>query len=84
MRLGLILAAFGIILLGPKTELYLSNAYVSGTQTASEAPRSTPPTPAGCVAVAPKSKQANSFGCTAKPPGDALVLHVKEKNGSHG
>jgi hypothetical protein len=76
MRLGIKLAAFGIILLLTKTNLYLSNAYFSEAKTAPEH------TMSGSVAhwdvnstsylmVSAEDKQAKSSTCAAKPGHDA-------------
>jgi hypothetical protein len=67
MRLPLKLAAFGIILLLPKTDAYLSKAYLSETQTTSE------------PAVAHEVKQAESSTCAARPghnTSDTAAIHA--------
>jgi hypothetical protein len=88
LRLAIMLAAFGIILLAPKTELYLSSAHPSGAQTASGELISSPPTPADYVVVTARDKRTNSFGCVARPSShdrdDALALHTKDKIGLRG
>ena len=59
MRLGLKLAAFGIILLLPKTQLYLSNGHAPEAQTASERPIPGPVAHSmGYLKVSAEGKQA--------------------------
>jgi hypothetical protein len=90
MRLGLKLAAIGLILLTPKTHLYVSNQ--SDTQAVSERPISGPAAPSdhpGYVAVAAEGRQPQSSTCAARPGDegkDALAIHAMDKSltGSHG
>jgi hypothetical protein len=84
MRLGLKLIAFGIILLLPKTHLYLSHAHLSEAQTASERQISGPVAhwdvnSAGYLRVS----AAKTSNCSAKPGhdgSDTVAIHVMDKS----
>ena len=86
MRLGLKLVAFGIILLLPKTNLYLSNAYLSEAKTAPEHTMSGPVANAKSTSylkVSAEGKQAKSSACAAKPGHDAndfLAVHAMDES----
>lgn len=83
MRLGLKLVAFGIILLLPKTNLYLANAYFSEAKTAPEHTMSGSVAHANSTSylmVSAEGKQAKSSTCAAKPGHDAndsLTVHAR-------
>ncbi len=88
MRLGLKLVAFGIILLLPKTNLYLSNAYFSEAKTAPEHAMSAPiahwdANSTSCLTVSAEDKQAKSSTCAAKSGHDGsntLAVHAMDKS----
>jgi hypothetical protein len=83
MRLGLKLAAFGVILLLPKTHLYLSNPDLSEAETASERPISGPValsdanSTSGCLTVSADGKQAKSFMYV--DGSDTVAIHAMDK-----
>ena len=91
MRLGLKLAAIGLVILTPKTQLYLSNAYWD-TQAVSERPVSVPVAQSdhfNHVAVVAEGKQPKTSSCAAKPlekGKDAMAIHAMNKGpkGSQG
>lgn len=84
MRLGLKLIALGIILLLPKTHLYLSEAHLSDPQTASERRISSPAAhwdvnSAGHLTVS----AAQTSSCAAKPGhdgSDTVAIHAMEES----
>ena len=86
MRLGLKLAAFGIILLLPKTHLYLSDAYLSEAQTAPERTISGPVAhrdinSTNYLTASAGGKQAKSTACAAKPghdDGGSVAVHAMD------
>jgi hypothetical protein len=88
MRLGLKLVAFGIILLLPKTNLYLSDAYLSEAKTAPEQTMSGPVAhwdakSTSYLKVSTEGKQAKSSTCAAKPGHDAsdfLAVHAMDES----
>ena len=93
MRLVLKLAALGVIVLMPKTHLYLSNADLSKTQTvAYERPISGPAAhrddlnSRGYVALTAEGRQPKISSCSAKPGLDTMAVHAIDKSskGSHG
>ena len=92
MRLVLKLAALGVIVLMPKTHLYLSSADLSKTQTAYERPVSDPAAhrddlnSRGYVALTAEGKQPKISSCSAKPGLDTMAVHAIDKSskGSHG
>jgi hypothetical protein len=89
MRLGLKLAAFGIIVLLPKTHLYLSNAYLSKAQTTAERTMTGPVArrdinSMSYLTVSAGGEQAKRATCAAKPGHDAsnsVVLYAMDENG---
>jgi hypothetical protein len=91
-RLVLKLAALGVILLMPKTHLYLSDADLSKTQTAYERPVCDPAThpddvnSRGYVALTAEGTQPKSSSCSAKPELDTMAVHATDTSpkGSHG
>jgi hypothetical protein len=79
MRLPLKLAAFGIILLLPKTDAYLSKAYLSETQTTSEPAVAQDVNSTKGPTVFAEGKQAESSTCAAKPghdTSDTAAIHA--------
>ncbi|MBR0971243.1 MULTISPECIES: hypothetical protein [Bradyrhizobium] len=84
MRLGLKLIALGIILLLPKTHLYLSEAHLPEAQTASERQMLSPAahwdvSSAGCFTVS----AAKTSKCAAKPGhdgSDTVAIHAMDKS----
>ncbi len=84
MRLGLKLIALGIILLLPKTHLYLSEAHLSEAQTASERQVSSPVAhwdvnSAGNLTVS----AAKTSKCAAEPGRDgrdAVAIHAMDRS----
>ena len=87
MRLGLKLVAFGIILLLPKTSLYLSNVSFSEAKTAPEHTMSGPvahwdANSTSYLTVSAEGKQAKSSTFAAKPGHDAndsLAVHAMDE-----
>ncbi len=90
MRLGLKLAAIGVVLLTPKTQHYLSDTYFSGAQTVLDRPISDGPAThrdrIEHTVLAAEDKQRTISACAVNPGADAWVMHVMEKglNGPHG
>jgi len=85
MRLGLQLAAFGIILLLPKTHLFLSNTdFVPAAQTVPERSMSAPqdrrgPNATDCLTDPADGKRAKDSACVAKLGRDGtLAVHTMD------
>ena len=84
MRLGLKLIALGIVLLLPKTHLYLSEAHLSEAQTAPERQMLSPEAhwdvnSACCFTVS----AAKTSQCAAKPGhdgSDTVAIHATDKS----
>lgn len=81
MRLGLKLAAFVVILLLPKTHLYLSKGDHSEAQTAPERPIPGPAAPwdVGDLTISAEGKQTKSSTCAPKPEHDTAAVHTMDK-----
>lgn len=88
MRLGLKLVALGVILLLSKTEVYLSNTYLSEAQIAPARPISGPiahwdDNSKGYLTVSAEGKQAKRSTCAAKPAddgSDTVAVHETDKS----
>ncbi len=90
MRLGLKLAAIGLVLLTPKTQHYLFDTYFSGAQTALDRPISDGPAAHWVriehTVLAAEDKQRKTSTCVVNPGDDAWMIHAMHKgpNGTHG
>ena len=94
MRLVLKLAALGVIVLMPKTHLYLSNAGISETQTATNERLISSPAAhlddlnsRSYVALTAPGKRPKISSCSAKPEAnDTVAVHAIDTSpkGSHG